>query len=246
MLKIVMPVLIFTMLLSGCKSRNGASPHLYGASDSMYGEPLMRNMPLEGKTVELQAEQMLIWTGSMTIEVPSISNAAAQVSAKTVEMGGYIELSSQSEHNKRPSTTLGLRVPSNKLEALLESLDSVGEVTAKRLSSEDVTERYIDMQARLETKKKLRDRLQKLLDRADVVKDVLAIEKELTRLQADIDSMTARLKSMKGKVDYASLTLRLNAQKHERVLGPLGYVWEGSICCVTKLFVWQEETYEQQ
>ncbi len=64
--------------------------------------------------------------------------------------------------------------------------------------------------------------------------------------EADIDSMTARLRAMKGKVDYATLTVTLKAQKHEKVLGPLGYVWEGTVWCVTKLFVWQEETYQQQ
>ena len=222
MLKIILPIFIVTTVLSGCKSMNEVV--LYAEPAAMYVDPPMGDMPLnaiEGGIEELQTEHMLIWIGSMTIEVSSISNAATQVSAKTLEAGGYIESSSQNNYNERPTSSLTLRVPSGKLDELLGSLDGVGEITSKRLFSEDVTERYVDMQARLGTKKKLRDRLQKLLDRADEVKDVLAIEKELTRLQADIDSMTARLKTMKGKVDLSSLTITLEAKKNEKVLGPL-------------------------
>lgn len=237
MLKLIVPALLSITILSGCRTMNTGS--------DMYGEPLARSASV-GKSEELQSGQMLIWTGSMTIEVMSISNATAIITGKTKNAGGYLEGSSQNEYSTRPSTTLKLRIPSSQLAPLLASLDGVGEVTSKRLSSEDVTERYVDLQARLETNKKLRDRLQKLLDRADEVKDVLAIERELTRLQADIDSMTARLKAMKGKVDYASLTVTLKAKKHEKVLGPVGYVWEGAAWCVKKLFVWEDESYEQQ
>ena len=51
---------------------------------------------------------------------------------------------------------------------------------------------------------------------------------------------------MKGKVDYASLTVTVNAKKTEKVLGPSGYVWKGCEWCVTKLFVWKDESYVPQ
>jgi hypothetical protein len=240
MLKITLPALMLVALLSGCHSMNAGSDYYSDASVRMAAAPL------GGSASTIQTEQMLIWTGSVTIEVLSISNATEQITMKTKSVNGYVESSSSKEYRDQPSTTLTLRVPSDKLELMLNSLDGLGEVTSKTIFSEDVTERYVDMQARLETNKQLRDRLQKLLDRADEVKDVLAIERELTRLQGDIDSMTARLKAMKGKVDYASLTVRLNAKEHKKVLGPLGYVWEGATWCVKKLFVWQDASYEQQ
>ncbi|MDF7808578.1 DUF4349 domain-containing protein [Pontiellaceae bacterium B12219] len=244
MLKFITPAFLLVTVLSGCQSMYGRSD--YYSEASRHGSALMADAPPGSTPENAQTEQMLIWTGSMTIEVMSISNAAEQISATIRHVDGYIESSSSNDYGDRPSTTLTARVPSDKLEQMLRSLDGIGEVISKSISSEDVTERYVDMQARLETNKQLRDRLQKLLDRADEVKDVLAIERELTRLQGDIDSMTARLKAMKGRVDYASLSIRLNAREHEKVLGPLGYVWEGATWCVKKLFVWKDASYEQQ
>jgi len=44
---------------------------------------------------------------------------------------------------------------------------------------------------------------------------VLAIETELNRVQGDIDSMEGRIKSLKGQVEYATVTLALE-RKLER------------------------------
>jgi len=149
MLKFLVPALLSTTLLSGCRSMHA---EMYSdESAAMYGGALMGDASSNSKDRAAKAGQMLIWTGSMTVEVMNISNAAAQITAKTKEMGGYLEGSGQDEYNTCPSSTLYLRIPSSQLAPLLASLNGVGDVTSKRLSSEDVTERYVDMQAVAET-----------------------------------------------------------------------------------------------
>ena len=98
----------------------------------------------------------------------------------------------------------------------------------------DVTEQYIDVEARLKNKIVLRDRLKQLLEKATTVKDILAIETELHRVQGDIDSMEGRIKSLKGQVDYTTVTISL---KRKAILGPLGYLFKGLWWGVEKLFV---------
>jgi hypothetical protein len=247
----IMIALLTGLMVSGCATHKSA--HEYG-SDNLYGDALVADMPLNdiaGLPVDaVQTDQMMIWTGSITLEICNLTNASNVIAAETKAAGGYVESSSYDDGNDyydagAPSITLKLRIPSGKLEEVLDSLEGMGKVTAKNMSSEDITERYVDIQARLQTNKELRDRLKKLLDKAVDVKDVLAIEKEFNRIQADIDSMEARLKSMKGKVDYASLTVRIKVQQVEPIVveeipGPLGYVWKGTTWCVRKLFVWRE------
>ncbi len=241
--------LLLGLMMTGCATKN--SKGAYGDDSGQYSTDSLAGGVLADAT-PAQSDQKLIWTGSITLEVGSLTNAANQVVAQTKAVGGYVESRSYGDGiiiyygETSPTITLGLRIPSDKLEQVLGDLEGMGKVKSKSLSSEDVTERYIDTETRLATKKKLRDRLKELLGKAVDVKDVLAIEKELNRIQADIDSMTARLKSMKGKVDYASLSVTLEAEKQERVLGPLGYVWEGAKWCVLKLFVWQDEGYVEQ
>ena len=174
---------------------------------------------------------MLIWKAWLELEVWNISNAVVQATALAQQQGGFVEQKSGSEE---ASASLRLRVPAAKLKAAVGALEELGTVTHRNISSEDVTEQYVDVEARLKNKLALRDRLKQLLDKATGVKDVLAIETELNRVQADIDSMTARLKVLKGQVDLATIEVSFT---RKAILGPLGYVCKGLWWCVEKLFV---------
>ena len=107
-------------------------------------------------------------------------------------------------------------------------------MTYRDLSSTDVTEEYVDIEARRTNLLALRDRLRALLDRATEVKDVVAIETELNRVQSELDSLDARMKALKGQVDYATLSVHLTRKP---ILGPLGYAAKGIWWVIEKLFV---------
>lgn len=127
-----------------------------------------------------------------------------------------------------------LRVPGPQLRPVLDLLAALGTEESRSVSSQDVTEQYIDTEARLKNAIALRDRLKALLGQAKDVKDILEIEKELTRVQADIDSMDGRLKKLKGQVDFAQIDLTLQRKK---IYGPLGYVIYGIGWLIQKLFI---------
>ena len=215
--------LMLVVILSGCAT--GV------AYRSVSGDALAAMSP---QTESADQNRMLIWRAWLSLEVASVSNAVTRVTDIAKQSGGYVETQSDSGEERANVT---LRVPADSLKAAMSSLQCIGKVTSRRVSSEDVTEQYVDIDARLKTMVALRDRLRALLDKAQDVKDVLAIEKELSRVQADIDAMQARLKALKGKVDLASVSVSI---KRRRILGPLGYVLKGAWWTVEKLFVIQE------
>jgi len=178
--------------------------------------------------------RMLIWRAWLSLEVANVSNALAQVGEIAKKSGGYVESKSDSGDTEAEIT---IRVPAASLHATMASLESIGKVVRRRVSSEDVTEQYVDIDARLKNLVALRDRLRALLDKAQDVKDVLAIEKELSRVQGEIDSMQARLNTLKGKVDLASIEVKI---ERRRILGPIGYLLKGAWWVVEKLFVIQD------
>ena len=185
-------------------------------------------------TPDAVRDRMRIWKASLSLEVADASNAVAQAVALAEQHGGYVESRSDSTYS---GTTLTLRLPSRAFTNAVGALEALGDVTARRIETEDVTEQYVDVAARLKNKLVLRDRLRALLDKATEVKDVLAIETELNRVQSDVDSMEARIQSLQGQVDYAVLDLNLQQKEKAPVLGPLGLVCKGLWWTVRKLFV---------
>lgn len=214
-------LIVLVAMLSGC-----ATTYREASGDAMAAVPHTESAE--------QSSRMLIKRAWLLLEVSNVTDAVSRVTDIAKQSGGYVESSSDSGGE---SAHVTLRVPGGSLTSTMASLESIGKMTSRSISSEDVTEQYVDLDARLKTMVALRDRLRALLDKAHDVKDVLAIEKELSRVQADIDSMQARLKALKGKVELASVSISI---KRRRILGPLGYVLKGAWWTVEKLFVIQE------
>ena len=178
-------------------------------------------------------DRMLVWRASMKLEVKDVEEAARKADSAVKQAGGHVD---DSNVNAPGSATLRIRVPAERLNAALDALAVLGSEKYRTVSSQDVTEAVIDMEARLKNAIALRDRLRVLLDRAKDVKDVLDIERELTRVQSEIDSMDGRLKKLRSQVQFASVDLFL---ERKTVLGPLGYLGKGIFWVLGKLFVIQ-------
>lgn len=126
------------------------------------------------------------------------------------------------------------------LDQVLDELATLGEEKSRRVSSVDVTEQVVDLQAELESKRALRASLRALLSRAKDVQEALAVEQQVARVQLDIDRLEARLKQTSKDVALSAVDLTLSqtaGPQPKRILGPLGYLWVGTKWFITKLFV---------
>jgi hypothetical protein len=101
-----------------------------------------------------------------------------------------------------------LRVPSNRLDAALADLKGLGRVEKESQSGEEVTQQYVDLQARLANAKHTEQRLTEILrQRTGKLSDVLAVEMQISRVRGEIEQMEAQRKTMKSQVDFATLNL---------------------------------------
>ncbi len=222
---------------SGCakmKPHRSSGPVGFGVAAAGMADGFVANMESAPAPVapssSMRADRKLIWYGNLTMDVGNVSNSVARTAALVAEHGGYVENSSGDE----TYASLTIRLPSAKLQNAISALEQLGDVTHRNLSSTDVTEEYVDIEARRANLVVLRDRLRALLDRTQEVKEIVAVEKELNRVQSELDSLDARMKALKGQIDFASLTVTFHRKP---ILGPLGYVVKGVWWAVEKLFV---------
>lgn len=95
---------------------------------------------------------------------------------------------------------------------------SGGELTSNSVSTEDLTQYVIDVSARLEAKKALRDRIRNLLEtREGTLSDVLAAERALGEVQGEIDSMTGSLEAAKARVAMSALSISYSSDPETSV-----------------------------
>ncbi len=233
------------IVIAGCLAFSSGCASYKGAHDNMAAMPPAVDCALDGSglpgndTTEVNSDRMFIWKATLHVEVASVSNAVGQAVAFTTGLGGLV---SQKSEQGEMRATLTLKIPAKSFKRAMTGLERLGTVNRREVEGEDVTEQYIDVAARLKNKITLRDRLKQLLDKAVTVKDILTIETELNRVQSDIDSMEGRIKSIRGQVEYATVTLSLHQKevRPKRILGPLGYLFKGLYWTIEKLFVIRE------
>lgn len=101
---------------------------------------------------------------------------------------------------------LSIRVPSAKFDDVLQEISTmVSYFDTKNVSSEDMTRNYIDIAARMKTKKELENRYLQLLNKASKVSEMLEIEKELTSVREEIESMQAQLNYIQNQADMSTI-----------------------------------------
>ena len=134
----------------------------------------------------------------------------------------------------RKSLTVSMRVPEPKLDVALDSLSQLGTVTSRHVSSQDVTEEAIDVEARIQSLTAERDQLRQLLAKAVAINDVFTIERELARVQGDIDSLQRRLDHLHNTSALAQLDAEF---KKRQELGPVSKFFAAIGHGIGRLFV---------
>ena len=121
---------------------------------------------------------------------------------------GYISSDQEYKSSGRTSNTLTIRVPAKNFDRLLsEATSGVDKFDSKEITMLDVTEEYLDIQARLNTKKELETRYLELLKQANTVTEILEIEKQAGELRSEIESIEGRLKYLENQVSFSTLTM---------------------------------------
>lgn len=104
-----------------------------------------------------------------------------------------------------------LRVPTGRFDGLLAEIKKLAEVRSARITSDDVSEEYYDVEARIRNKQQEETRLLRLLDdRTAELDDVLAVEREIARVREEVERAQARLRVLANLTDLATITVRVD------------------------------------
>lgn len=195
---------------------------------------------------ENQLERKLIKNGDLEFETSDIPETTKNITAKLKALNGYVSTERDSKTEDRQSKTLTLRIPAKSFDTFIADLDkSVETFDFKEISVKDVTEEFIDIQARLKNKKATESKFQNLLSKANSVNDILNIEKQLGEIRGEIESVEGRLKLLENQVNYSTITMtyyKLTSGKNNffyRVKTAIFDGWKNLLTFIVLLFdIW--------
>lgn len=175
------------------------------------------NVADNGGSAQNSVTRKVITTSSVSIEVKDTPETMDSISNIAIEYNGYVSSSSVNTRYGDDESMYGyitIRVPSAELETVLDTIGELGKVTSTSTSASDVTEEYIDVEARLSNLQKQETRLLEILDISTTVEEVLSVEKELGRVRGDIESLTGRLTYLNDRIDLATINIDVSEPRN--------------------------------
>jgi Domain of unknown function (DUF4349) len=167
--------------------------------------------PREAKAADLRVDQRsIVYNGSLTVRVEDVNHAAAKVSGMVTAAGGFVGADRRSSGTGPSSATLDLRVPSEKFMATVDQLSrELGREENRSISTQDVTEETIDLEARIKTQQARVDSGRRLLARARTLSDLVMLESELAKREADLASLEAKKRRLDDLTALSTISLTL-------------------------------------
>jgi hypothetical protein len=222
----IVAALVGTLALAGCSGATSSPSVAPGGGDQLNGAPPPGADPDEqrdGGVVEVPGEpnpadtdaptpaeeRSLIYTGTITVKVTQVAQAADQAIAIATGLGGVVGGDNRTIDEDRSQAILVLRVPAERFASTLDAMAKLGTEESRQVQATDVTDSLVDLDARVATQEASVNRVRDLLARAQTIGEIVALESELTRRQADLDSLKQRRAKLSGLVALSTITVVL-------------------------------------
>jgi hypothetical protein len=158
--------------------------------------------------------QKIIFTGQVSMETLNFEKTRTDLCNYINNVGGFAQNSSfqggrLGDEGLR-SAEYVFRIPKAKFNEAFVDFRKFGTVVSEQLNGEDVTNQYIDTEARLKSLKIQQERLEELLKKAVKMDDIISLEKELQSTIYEIENYTGSIKKWDSLVEYSTLTVKLN------------------------------------
>jgi len=214
-------VIIFVVLLSGlfisCSSDGisvPAAPEVARAMSSDYAMSSPSYAPPPGMESYSKgsSEPRIQLNGNLSLEVQNVSAALEQARSLVIQYGGSIKSSDSGDSFNRYANISAL-IPRDSFYELIGAMkDIANKVTNENINSIDVTEEFVDTEAKLNVMKETENRFITLLSETASVEEVMSVERELMRLRGEIDSLEGRMNYLSKTTDNSVLNIYMTEE----------------------------------
>ena len=213
-MKVVLLFLMFLLSFSSCKKSDESAldqkimavklpPKEDSAANSLYDKSVSQDKE-DSNTIE----QKIIKTGDIRFETNDLGETYNQLMTAVKKYNAIVQNDTEGKDYGSVFRKIIVRVPSKNFDLFLSDISKgVAYFDNKEISSQDVTEEYIDIDARLKAKKVLESRYLELLKKANKVTEMLEIEKQLSAIREEIEAKEGQLRYMQSQISMSTITI---------------------------------------
>lgn len=194
----------------------GAEPDVQQPANGNGGA---RRVP-DANAEDAAASRRIIYHAELRLVTSDFSRTEQEIPRLVEQFEGYLaDASLDRTSGAERSGKWIARIPVANFDEFLKAVESLGISENRRQTAQDVTEEYVDLEARIANKRRLEGRILELLDeRTGELKHVIEVEQELARVREEIERMEGRLRFLTDRV--ALTTVTIYAREHRDYIPP--------------------------
>jgi hypothetical protein len=150
----------------------------------------------------------IIFTAQVAVAVPDVGDAGDQATRAVESLGGFL-FGQRTTGSPEPRTELTFKVPPESFQEALARLGDIGEVRTQEVTADDVTERIVDLESRINTAVASVERLRTLLSQATDIEAIVDLENELLERETELETLRGSLRTLQNQVALATIVLTL-------------------------------------
>ena len=177
-----------------------------------------------------ETDRKLIRNVNLSLQTKEFDTVLDNMSQKVKDLGGYIQDSSvwgsSSDYSSSRSASYTLRIPSDKLDEFIDVVETLGNVTYKNESVDDVTLRYVDVDSHKKALETEQERLLALLEKAENVEDIITIENRLSDVRYELENYESQIRLLDNQIDYSTVYVDVSEVSRVTDTGKQGFFEE--------------------
>ena len=166
---------------------------------------------------QVAVERKIIRDADINLEVASPAEGQRKLGTIAEAHGGFVvtsetRLQDNAARDSQPAeiATVQLRVPASHFDAALAEIRAIGSrVRSVKETGKDVTEEFIDLDARLRTQRALEAQFLEIMKRADKVSDALEVQTNLASVRMEIERVEGRLRFLENQAALSTINVTL-------------------------------------
>lgn len=208
---------ILSALLCACDKRERAtpSPAAGGGGATAEKTPAATSAPPPPIVPPAPSPRRIIRTAEMSVETDAPEGAVSKVAALADAKGGFV-VSSETSRSKDAdgaetvSTTIVFRVPVGAFDDALAAVRAMGSrVSSEKVTGQDVTEEYVDLEARIRAQRAVEEQYMSILREARTIPDILAVQQKLGEARTEIERAEGRRQYLESQTSLSTITVHV-------------------------------------
>ncbi len=203
-------------MLTGCSGGHEAN---YSVAKPARDEaPLSRLVSDDGTDADPlhNADRKIIYTAHLNIVVENFDGIDQTLQSLTGQHEGYVHSSNLDRlRGEQRSGSWTLRIPVSRYDDFLKAINGLGVPVSQTQEADDVTEEFVDLDARIASKEKLEERIVQLLERTeDKIQHVIEVERELARVRQEIEQLKGRLRYLTDRTSMTTVHVDIREERN--------------------------------